>query len=80
MKSIKTLLGVLLFAAAGTTFAACPQSMSVNETMDCIVSEAALDVQDDFRWDAQVSVDQDAATVAENSNLEAFALMASIEE
>ena len=80
MKSVQTLLGVILIAAAGTTFAACPQSMSVTETMDCIVSEAALESQGDFQWEAQASVEVDAESEAANANMDAFAMMASIEE
>lgn len=57
MKKYKYLLAMLLLTVAGTSFAACPQSLSVNDTVDCIVSEAANEVQDDFKWDAVATVE-----------------------
>lgn len=61
MKSIKYLFAMLLLSVASTSFAACPQSLSVQKTVDCIVSEAAAEVQDDFRWDAVASVESNDA-------------------
>jgi len=57
MKSFKYLLSMLLLSVAGSSFAACPQNLSAERMVDCIVSEAAAEVQDDFQWDSVASVE-----------------------
>lgn len=61
MKSLKYLFAMLLLSVASTSFAACPQSLSVEATVDCIVSEAAAEVQDDFKWDSIASIESNDA-------------------
>jgi len=61
MKSIKYLFAMLLLSVASTSFAACPQSLSVEGTVDCIISEAAAEVQDDFKWDSVASIESNDA-------------------
>ena len=59
MKIFKFLFTTLLLTTSATSFAFCPQDLSVQSTVDCIVTEAANEIQDDFRWDALANADQD---------------------
>ncbi len=67
MKSLKYLFATLLLSVASTSFAACPQNLSVQGTVDCIISEAAAEVQDDFKWDSVASVESNDAGISDRA-------------
>lgn len=72
MKTTKYLFALLLLSVAGTSFAACPQSLSVEGMVECIVSEAATETQDDFRWDSVATVEKAEETVIESDQAVTF--------